>query len=236
MLKPGYYLFILFFLPIASRCQLWAGPEAGISIGHLHTDFHDNKSSAIKKVAGGFAGIRLIKKINRSFYAETIPSWLQINYSVIRTGDLSGVITTYHNNYLQLPVAGYFIAGKKLRISAGAGLYGALWLSGSEKGKIPDIFSASGAGNSGTTSFTLIDFTSRHNFKPGIDNRLGFGWMASTGLQYPFHKNLLLTLNCRYWQSLTDQQKKYMAQQAASYNQALTISAGALFILNNHNL
>lgn len=236
MLKPGYYLFILFILSIAARSQLRLGPEAGISIGHIHTDFPTNTSSAIKKAAGGYTAIRLIKKINRNFYVETIPGWMQINYTVKRTGDLSGVYTTYHNSYLQFPLLANYVVGKKLRFSAGAGLYGTYWLSGSEKGKIPDIFSASNSGSSGSTDFTLTAFHSSHHFRPGIDNRFGFGWLAAAGLQYPYHKNILLTLNCRYWNTVTDQQKKYMIQQAASYNRALTISAGALFTFHNRNL
>ncbi len=233
-LKQNFLIIFLIIINLTSKAQHALGLEAGFSEGQLITNISNQASTVIHSASGRHFGIGYKKEIKEWMYADVRLSITDKNYSSNRIDSLSGVGTTYKNTYIQLPLMGGFIYGKKLRVLIDAGLYGAYWLSGSVHGKIPNIFSAATSANQMGEIFQLQPFKEKYIFNPVKDNRFELGWIIGSGIQYHFNSNYIIDLNCRYYQSQTDQQKRYMVHQVARYNKVVTISAGVIFLLNTH--
>ncbi len=235
-LKPKCLFGFSLLFTLTSQAQFALGLEAGLSNGYLNTNISNRASTSIRTCIGYYAGFNYRKKINQWLYAEVIPSIIQKNYSNDRTDSLEGVIITYKNIYIQLPIMAHFVYGKRLQVYANIGLYGGYWLSCFEKGKIPNVFSSAGVERQNTENFKLSSFNENYIFIERIDNRIELGWVTGAGLQYRFGGNLLITLCCRYYESQTDQQKMYMVNQVPKYNQVVTFALGGIFLFNKANL
>jgi hypothetical protein len=224
---------VVFFTPfvLTSKGQTSFGLEAGMSSGYLNTNITNRASTEITNSIGYTINIPFQFKIKQWLYLETTPGITQKNYSIDRTDSLAGAYETFKNTYVQLPLMAKFVYGNRLQVYADAGFYLGYWLAGRVNGLIPNIFSAMETTNSNGQASSSILFSSydeKYQFNPQTDNRTEFGWVAGVGAQYHVNKKYQLLISCRYYEALTDQQKKYMFNQVPQYNQTLTISAGTL--------
>lgn len=212
---------------------MFLGLQAGASSNYLHTNISNRTSTTISSGTGYTIGLLVQQKVAKWLYVQASPNITSKNYSFDRIDSLAGIYTRYNNLYLQLPIVANIVYGKRLKVFADAGIYVAYWLSGREKGKIPNILSVTNSINTGTgqttESFQLIAFNEKYPFNLQRDNRLEFGWVAGSGLQYQFKNHHAVFVRCSYYQSLTDQQKKYMLNQIPQYNQTFVFSIGYLY-------
>lgn len=221
-----------------SECnaQISIGMQLGATDNYLNTSINNLPSTVIKSHLGYKIGIPILYKISSTILIEGCPSLIQKNYSINRTDSLEGIVTQYNNTYTQLGVICHFVYGRQLQVFGGAGYYVAYWLTGTLKGKVPDIFSVSTNGTTQNENFRLASFNEKYSFNPQRDNRFEMGWLATCGLEYHCIDPYTLFLKCSYSQSLTDQQKSYMINQIPQYNQTFSFSVGVLYSLKQkHN-
>ena len=138
------------------------------------------------------------------------PTLIQKNYSLARTDSLSGSYTKFTNSYVQVPLIIQSSFGKRLKFILNGGGYLGYWILGRISGKTPNIFSATTNGASlQNESFQLSSFDQNYAFNPQRDNRIEVGWVVGTGLQYKIIRKYYGFAKLSYYNSLTDQQKKY---------------------------
>lgn len=212
--------------------QMFIGLQGGVSINHLNTNTNNRASTSITNIAGYNIGVTFQYRVTDWLFVQAAPNIMQKNYSFNRTDSLLGVYMQYNNTYLQIPLTTHFVYGKRLQVFVNAGGYAGYWLKGQVKGKIPNIFTVanSGAGQQ-TEIFYLTDYNQKYEFNRQRDNRIELGWIAGCGFQYRITKQHFLFAEGTYYQSLTDQQKKYMINQVPQYNQTFVISIGDLYLL-----
>jgi len=75
----------------------------------------------------------------------------------------------------------------------------------------------------------VANFGEKYKFNSLIDNRFEYGFDTGLQLDYKVNSKYSIFLDSNYYQSLTDQQKKYMINQVSKTNQTLCISIGCLF-------
>ena len=230
MFKQVFILFFLFF-SININAQTSIGFQLGSTNNKIATNISNRTSTSTVTSWGYSAGIAACYQLNKYFFAQVTPMLLQKNYSINRTGPLTGVYTRYNNSYLQLPVSIGVTHGKRLQWYAGAGLYIAYWLSSGLKGKVPDIFSVTNNGQQ-TENFQLTAFNKQHIFSSTTDNRVESGWLTNGGVRFRLTKKYIAFANCSYYQALTSQQKQYMINQVPQYNQTLNVAAGVYYLFN----
>jgi len=231
MLKKIFSL-ILLFTGVTSTAQSWFGWQAGISSSSLRTNVSNRAYTSIGDGQGYSIGLIFKRKVLQWLSLEVTPDVTQKNYVIDRTDMLSGIYCRYHNTYLQLPVTAHIAYGRRLQVSADAGLYGGYWLAGRIKGATPDVFSVSTGNNTGTgqttETFQLSSYNEKYTFNSQRDHRMEWGWIAGGGLEYTCSKKYVAFAKCAYYQSLTDQQKKYMISQVPRYNATFVFSVGGL--------
>jgi hypothetical protein len=214
-----------------SKAQDMVTLGTGLSISHPQTNLSDRPSTVLQPGIGLFISGDIYFKIHPWLYLQICPGLMQKNYTLKRIGTMEGQYESYRNTYLQAPLLVHVVCGERIQAFADAGAFGAFWLNGSERGKIADIFSASTT-QSGET-FSLRDFNIKHAFQSGIDNRIELGWVVGAGIQHNLNTGKIISLNVRYFRSLTAQQKSYMIHQVPTYNQSMTISVNTIFSIRN---
>jgi outer membrane protein with beta-barrel domain len=221
----------LFFF--TSRAQLLMGIQAGVSSNNLHTSIANRASATINRKDGYTIGMPVQYRINSWLYAAALPDITQKNYSIDRTDSLTGVYEQWSNTYLQLPLMLHFIYGKRLQVFADAGAYIGYWTSGRVKGKTPNVFGVTDIFNpvtgQRTETYPLTAYDEKYNFNNRRDRRFEFGWVAGFGLQYKVRNRYSVYAEVSRYESLTDQQKKYMVNQEPQYNETITLSIGGLY-------
>ncbi len=228
-----FYLSIFFLLTHVSYSQIFLGLQGGISNNYLETNISNRASTAIKSHIGYSVSIPIMYKVNDWISFQTDPNISQKNYSINRIDSFIGIYTQYNNTYLQLPLSTSFYYGNKVQIFATLGSYFGYWLTGQEKGKIPNIFSVTTTGNGSGERFLLTAFDQKYQFNSQRDNRLEFGWLTGIGIQYRPKDSYNLIIECLYYQSVTDNQNNYMANQIPQYNKTLFLSFSLLWPLKN---
>jgi hypothetical protein len=208
---------------IDSRAQWFVGVEAGANRNYFISNtadkpFFDYQPSygysvgasvryAIPGIASWFGGL------------QVVPTYIQKNYRIQRTGDYSPMYSQMTNSYLQLPVIAQFKFGghisktQTLHGILNLGGYGAYWMAGHETGRAVSPFDA--------TNYESFD--SKYAFDNTRDNRVELGAVAGIGLQYGLRDKYLVSVEYRYTPSLTDQQKAYQDEQTPRYNDTHSI-------------
>jgi len=220
---------LIITLRFPAMAQTTLGVEAGVTNNSPATNIANTASTALATGWGYAIGLTLQQKINAWLSLVALPDLTGKNYALNGTDVRTGVYEKIHNTYLQLPLMVQFSYGRKIQPFINAGPYIGYWLSGRVKGAMPDIFSATNTG--ALQSFQLIEYNTQYNFDSRRDARWEFGWQAGGGIQYCLNHRYTLFLACRYYQALTDQQKKYMIHQVPFYNRAWTVLFGALMTL-----
>lgn len=227
--------FLLVFITDKLNAQTFSGLQAGVSSNILNINISNRKSTIISSGIGYTSGLLIEQKVAKFLFVKASPNLTSKNYSFDRTDSLAGIYTRYNNRYLQLPIEAQVVYGKRLQVFASIGIYFGYWLAGREKGKVPNIFSVTNnintVTNQASQSFQLSAFNERYIFNLQRDNRLELGWIGDSGLQYQFENYNIIFVEGSYYKSLTDQQKKYMLNQSAQYNQTFVFSIGYLYLI-----
>lgn len=228
----GLLLLLWFFLAGKARAQNGFGlkPQPswhiGISGGLTHntlltdiTSLPDAKNSSQL----GFALATALRyQYNHYFALETELSYQQKNYSIDRTGNYSGAYNSWQHAYLQIPLLLQLGYGKKLRVFAAIGGYFAYHLSSRQKGRVLNTQNILNGNHQTYVYDQAIPFNSIR------DNRVEIGGVLGTSISYRFARYYSALLSGRYYISVTDQQKKYMARQTERYNETWVFSAGLM--------
>jgi opacity protein-like surface antigen len=233
--KECFITLMLFTFVYVGKSQSLLGIQIGLSNSCLNTNINNRIYSTNQSNIGFTCGITFHLQIKSGFYAEIAPDITQKNYSINRTDSLTGIYESFVNTYSQLPLIVHGIYGNRLKVFADIGLYGAYWFAGKVKGKIPDIFSSNTNSNitgESRESFQLSGYNEKYQFDRKRDNRWEFGWIVGAGMQYPLNKKYSFFVKGTCYQSLTDQQKKYMVNQIPKYNQTFTCSLGMMRYLH----
>jgi hypothetical protein len=215
-------LFLLSIQYVFASAQTSLGLEAGISSGYLNTNISNRPSTEIDYNIGYTITIPFQYKIKDWLYLETDPGITQKNYFIDRTDSFSGIYNGFKNTYLQIPLLLKYVYGNRLQAFADAGVYGGYWLSARLAGRVPNIF-----GLDNSNSLEDDTYNEKYAFNAEKDNRLEFGWVAGAGVQYHVNKKYLLIVSGKFYESLTDQQKKYV-NEVPQYNQTFAFSLGGM--------
>lgn len=228
-----YFFSTILVLLITDLCaaQSSIGMCAGYTYDHLNTDI-SNRALTENTNKGGYSfGLQIKHEVKAKFYLQTGLYLLQKNYSFNRTGDYIGIYEKFTNSYFQVPINIQFEMFKIKRITLliNTGVYGAYWIYSKISGNVPNIFSNTETiGNDGQIiqNVTLTNFVEKYQLNNEIDNRFEYGFNTGLELSYKVNNNHSLFGDFNFYQSLTDQQKKYMINPISKRNQTLCISIG----------
>lgn len=209
---------IAFLCVMQSRAQLYVGIEAGANRNYLVSNTADKPFFEYQPSYGYSVGASFrysFPSISSWFGGiQAVPTFVQKNYRIQRTGDYSPMFQQTNNSYLQLPVMAQFKFGghinktQTLHGILNLGGYGAYWMSGHIHGRalVP----------LGDDSYESFD--TKYEFDNTKDNRIELGGIAGAGLQYELKNKYVISVEYRYAAALTDQQKAYQADQNPRYN------------------
>lgn len=215
-----------------THAQLLIGLESGYSKNYLYTNIANRDFTEFKPASGFNLGIPVAYTLSNWFAIQADPSLIRKNYKTVRSDFFEGVNQANTNNYLQLPIMGHFMfGGQSLKGFLNLGVYGGYWASGKVKGSIPNILNPVDSIGNTNTVFDLqkaYNYNEKYVFDSRKDNRVELGWLAGIGLSYNVNNLYQVFAEGRYYQSLTDQQKKYMIKQVPRYNQTYSVSVGVM--------
>jgi hypothetical protein len=221
--KKLFFIFLLSMQYVFSSAQTSLGLEAGISSGFINTNISNRPSTVIDHNIGYTINIPFQYKIKDWLYFETGIDITQKNYFIDRTDSFAGLYTAFKNTYLQIPLMLKYVYGKRLQLFADAGVYGGYWVSSRIAGTTPNIF-----GIDSSNRIEDINYKQKNTLTSQIDNRLEFGWVVGVGVHYHLNKKYMFIADGKYYQSLTDQLKKYFINEVPQYNTAFTFSLGCM--------
>jgi hypothetical protein len=201
------------------------GLEGGYSRNSLITNISGLTNTSNQPVGGYTVAIPMVYTIRRCAALYSGFSLTQKNYQYTRTGMYSGPYEQYRNSYLQLPLAGRFSWGGKLKAFVDVGIYGAYWLSGRVEGAELNVLDFT-LSSSNVNLTNVYNYNEKYPFSSTRDNRFEYGWLAGLGASYQFQPGVQFFVEGRNAQSISDQQKKYMTHQVPRYNQTYTATAG----------
>lgn len=217
-----------------ARAQLYVGLSGGMSRNELSTNTGYRSFTKYSPMKGFAIGIPILYKLNNWLGVQAEISYVQKNYEYARTGFYKGHYQQNINGYLQLPLMARFsFGGMKLKGFVNLGGYGAYWATGKIKGKMgslnlkpddpdrPQVTQLS-------TYINYVNFDEKYSFDNRKDNRMEWGVLAGTGVEYLLTPSIAISIEARYCRALTDQQKNYMINQVARYNDALVFQAGIM--------
>jgi hypothetical protein len=203
---------------IQSHAQVSLGVEAGANRNYFLSNTSDKPFFEYQPSYGYSVGASVryeFPKLSSWFGGiQAVPTYIQKNYRIQRTGDYSPMYQQMTNSYLQLPVMAQFRFGghinktQTLHGILNLGGYAGYWMSGQVKGRAVSPFDP--------TNYTSFD--TKYAFDNTKDNRIELGAVAGIGLQYALREKYSVSVEYRYTPSLTDQQKAYQLDQTPRYN------------------
>ena len=237
-------LLSLILASYSSKAQFYIGLEAGGNQNYLITNISNLVSAEYVPINGFNIAIPIQYKVNDWFALEAAPGLIQKNYQTQRTGYYSGVYQLTKNNYLQIPLSAQFsFGGKKLKGYLDLGGYAAYWASSHIKGKTPNMLNPDPFGtqyNSTSIYQNVFDaynpfiYNQSYQFNTTTDNRVELGVSAGVGISYQICSKCKVFTEFKYYDGLTDIQKKYEQEQVPKYNETGTISIGFLYEADFH--
>jgi hypothetical protein len=229
--------FLLFLIIcFAGKAQFSVGISGGYSNNHLNTDI-SNRVDTKNTNGGGFCASLLINyNLSNWISIQSGLGLVQKNYSFVRNGDYQGVFETFTNTYLQMPLTARIkiLELKKFKITFNIGAYEAYWTFAHIHGATPNILNSTNSTNSSgqMVQYTSIDnFSEKYQFNNIKDNRFESGLTAGICFHYDINNKYSIFIEPDYYQSLTDQQKKYMVNQIPNINQTFCVSMGFIMKL-----
>ncbi len=229
---------------IQGRAQLSIGVEGGYNKNYLVTNVSSLVSTQYNPMAGFRIGVPVVYSIHDWFAVKAAPGYLQKNSQMQRTGFYEGVYQNNTNGYLQLPVMGHFsFGGAKLKGFADLGGYAGYWINARVQGTMPNILNppaytnitSNQQPNNVFDEYTPYSYNEKYQFNTTKDNRLELGLLAGAGISYQLTNTYQLFGEATYYESLTDQQRKYEIGQVPRYNQTYVLSLGILYTIGRKN-
>lgn len=220
-----------------TKAQLYIGAEAGYSNNYSNTDISSTVLTKNQNGGGYTAGIVTKYEYKKGISIKSGIFLLQKNYFFLRTGDYTGVYTGFKNTYIQVPatIQIKLLSRKKIEAYISAGGFGGYWAFGKIYGAMPNIFSSyeNRIDNSGQGAqyLSLTKYSEKYQFNTIKDNRIELGSILGIGANFSLKGKCLAFVECKYFHSLTDQQKKYMLFQTKKFNQTISVSLGILYNL-----
>lgn len=224
---------VVIAIPYFGNAQLSIGYEVGYSYNHLSTDI-SNKTFTKNTINRGYCtNLQINYGFSSFFLLQTGIGLIQKNYSFVRTDKYKGVSETFTNSYLQLPFTVQLIVINKgkFKVILNNGFYYAYWLFANIKGYIPNIYNTTNEIDpDGETiqNFSLTYYSDKLQLSNTKDNQFEFGFITGLNFDYSLNNKHSIYFELNYYQSVTDQQKKYMINQISKKNQTLCISVGYL--------
>jgi hypothetical protein len=233
-------LLLLLILTFSGKAQFSVGVSGGYSNNHLNTDISNRVDT--KNTNGGGYNASLLVNYNLSNWIsiQSGLSLVQKNYSFVRNGDYQGIFETFTNTYIQLPLTTRVkvLEKGKFKLLFHIGVYEAYWAFAHVNGATPNILNSSNSTNSNgqMVQYSYIDdFSEKYQFNNIKDNRFEFGLTAGISIHYTLNNKFSIFIEPEYYQSLTDQQKKYMINQIPNINQTFCVSMGCIMKLGKDN-
>ena len=207
------------------HAQFYVGVEAGANRNYLVTNTADKPFFDYQPSYGYSIGLPVRYQFASLPWfggIQAIPSLVQKNYRMQRTGYYSEMYQQNDNNYLELPLmaqfrfGGHFGKQQSLYGMLNLGGFGGYWLNGHVSG----------------TTLSPMDlenyqsFDESYTFNTTKDNRFEWGGLAGVGLQYMPNKKYMVSLEARYQPAFSDQQKAYSENQTPRYNDTYSILLG----------
>jgi hypothetical protein len=210
------------------HAQLYVGLEAGANRNYLITNTADKPFFEYQPLYGYSIGIPV--RYQFPFLPwfggiQVIPSYVQKNYKMQRTGYYSEMYQQNDNSYFELPVmaqfrfGGHFGKQQSLYGILNVGGYGGYWLSGHVKGRTLSPMDLE----------NYQSFDESYTFNSTKDNRFEWGGLAGVGLQYMPNKKYVISLEGRYTPAFSDQQKAYSENQTPRYNDTYSVMLGVQY-------
>jgi Outer membrane protein beta-barrel domain len=237
--KVRYILFLLNLVHLSVEGQYRVGIEGGPDLNHLRTDLAGMTYVRNRSTPGPALGIDLSYMPNRHWAFAALPSLLKKDHCLARTGPYAGAYESMISSYLQIPllVRRYLRIGKTDFFIEG-GPYGAYWIAGRLKGKIPDIFSVSDSITAGGQLYEqtrLVTFNQPYFFNRQVDRRWEFGTAVALGAQLPVNKKDRLRVRLGYYQALTNTARSAPIASSGGFNQTMQLMFGYLHDLGKKN-
>ena len=204
------------------KAQLYVGVEAGANRNYLITNTSDRPFFEYQPSNGYSIGVPVryeFPKLSWFGGIQAVPSFVQKNYRMQRTGFYSPMYEQNTNSYLELPVMAQFRFGGHIKKEQSLygflnlGGYAGYWLSSHVKGRTLSPMEGD----------NYQSYDEAYTFSSTKDNRLELGAVTGVGLQYMPNKKYVFSVEGRYTPALTDQQKPYMENQTPRYNDTWNI-------------
>jgi len=208
--------------------QLYIGIEGGANRNYLVTNTSDKPFFDYEPSYGYSFGLPVRYAFpSLSWFGgiQAVPTFVQKNYRMQRSGYYEPMYQQTDNNYLQLPLMAQFRFGGQINKTQSLhgilnlGGYGAYWMNSHIKGRALSPMDPS----------NYQSFDEAYEFQDEKDNRFEWGGLAGVGLQYMPNKKFVITAEGRYTPSFTDQQKAYMENQTPRYNDTYSLLLGVQY-------
>lgn len=221
------------------NAQWSVGIESGINKNYMNTNISNLSFTQYKGSYNYSISIPIAYQFNSWLSVKAEPGIMKKSYKIERTGYFTGIYERFDNSYLQLPImASFSFGGSKLKGFVNIGGYGGYWTGGHVKGAIANILDPVDSSYteteatqdySGLTSISA--YSEKYTFDKKKDNRYEWGILAGGGISYQINRKWKIFTEAMYYQSLTDQQKKYMINQVPRYNETYALSLGFMMQL-----
>ena len=207
------------------HAQFYVGIEAGANRNYLVSSTSDKPFFDYQPSNGYSIGVPIrytFPKLSWFGGIQAVPSFVQKNYRIQRTGYYAPMYQQTTNSYVQLPVMAQFRFGGRINKAQtlhgilNLGGYGGYWLSGHVEGRAL----------SPMDPVNYQSFDEKYTFSSEKDRRIELGGVAGIGLQYMPNKKYVFSIEGRYTPSFTDQQKNYSENQVPRYNDTYSLLVG----------
>ncbi|HEX6180415.1 MAG TPA: porin family protein [Chitinophagaceae bacterium] len=212
------------------HAQLYVGIEAGANRNYLVSNTADKAFYDYQPSNGYSVGVPIryaFPKLSWFGGIQAVPSFVQKNYRIQRTGYYAPMYQQNTNSYIQLPVMAQFRFGGRINKAQtlhgilNLGGYGGYWLTGHVEGRAL----------SPMDPINYQSFDEKYTFSSEKDRRIELGGVAGIGLQYMPTKKYVFSIEGRYTPSFTDQQKAYSENQVPRYNDTYGLMVGVQYQL-----
>ena len=213
------------------HAQVYVGIEAGANRNYLVTNTSDKPFFDYQPSNGFSVGVPIryaFPKLSWFGGIQAVPSLVQKNYRIQRTGYYEPMYQQTTNTYLELPVMAQFRFGghinktQSLYGMLNLGGYGGYWIMGDVEGRAL----------SPMDPVNYQSYDEKYAFSTEKDRRFELGGLAGIGIQYMPNKKYVFSVEGRYTPSFTDQQKAYSENQVPRYNDTYSLMVGVQYQLH----
>ena len=212
------------------QAQWYVGIETGANRNYLISNTADKPFFDYEPSNGFSVGVPVryaFPKLSWFGGIQAVPSFVQKNYRIQRTGYYEPMYQQTTNSYFELPVMAQFRFGGNINKKhslygmLNLGGYGGYWMSSHVEGRTL----------SPMDPVNYQSYDEKYTFSEEKDNRFELGGLAGIGIQYMPGKKYVFSVEGRYTPSFTDQQKAYSENQVPRYNDTYSLLVGVQYRL-----